>query len=156
MASQMFRFEVHLFGSQPRSITERGTIWIRIWQGRGIYIRFTSFIMGLLHDCPASMMTSSNEIMFRVTGPLWGKSNGHLWIRWIPHRKIQWCGALMLSLICVYTNGWANNRSVGNLGRHRAPYDFTVMQWCDSERYETNTIYHIWSPMSSNMFLTFP
>ena len=28
-----------------------------------------------------TMMTSSNENIFRVTGPLWGKSSGH---RWIP------------------------------------------------------------------------
>ena len=26
------------------------------------------------------MVTSSNENIFRFTGPLWGKSTGHLWI----------------------------------------------------------------------------
>ena len=30
------------------------------------------------------MMTSSNENIFRVTGPLWGESNGY---RWIPLTK---------------------------------------------------------------------
>ena len=29
-------------------------------------------------------MTSSNENIFRVTGPLWGESTGH---RWIPLTK---------------------------------------------------------------------
>ena len=41
--------------------------------------------------------------------------------------KGQWRGALMLSLICARTNGWENNREAGNLRRHRANYDVTVM-----------------------------
>ena len=44
-----------------------------------------------------------------------------------PH-KGQWCGALMLSLICVRMNGWVNNREAGDLRRHRAHYDVTVME----------------------------
>ena len=43
-----------------------------------------------------------------------------------PH-KSQWCGAFMFSLICVWTNGWANNRDAGDLGRHSTHYDVTVM-----------------------------
>ena len=39
----------------------------------------------------------------------------------------QWRGALMFSLICFWTNGWANNRDSGDLRRHRTHYDFTVM-----------------------------
>ena len=31
------------------------------------------------------------------------------------------------SLICVWTNGWVNNRDAGDLKRHRAHYDVTVM-----------------------------
>ena len=41
--------------------------------------------------------------------------------------KGQWRGALMFSLICVWTNGWVNNRDAGDLRRHRAHYDVTVM-----------------------------
>ena len=41
-----------------------------------------------------------------------------------PH-KGQWRGALMLSLICAWINGWVNNREAGDLKRHRAPYDVT-------------------------------
>ena len=36
-----------------------------------------------------------------------------------PH-KGQWRGTLMFSLICAWTNGWANNRYAGDLRRHRA------------------------------------
>ena len=35
--------------------------------------------------------------------------------------------ALMFSLICAWTNGWATNRDAGGLRRHRAQYDVTVM-----------------------------
>ena len=41
--------------------------------------------------------------------------------------KGQWRGALMFSLICAWTNSWVNNRDTGNLRRHRAHYDVTVM-----------------------------
>ena len=43
-----------------------------------------------------------------------------------PH-KGQWRGALMFSLICAWTNGWVNNHEAGELRRHRARYDVTVM-----------------------------
>ena len=44
-----------------------------------------------------------------------------------PHKR-QWRGALMSSLICAWINGWVNNRKGGDLRRHRAHYDITVMQ----------------------------
>ena len=43
-----------------------------------------------------------------------------------PH-KGQWCRTLIYSLICAWTNGWANNRDADGLRRHRAHYDVTVM-----------------------------
>ena len=51
----------------------------------------------------------------------------HRWPVYSRH-KGQWCGALMFSLICAWINGWANKRDIGNLGRHRAHYDVTVME----------------------------
>ena len=36
-----------------------------------------------------------------------------------PH-KGQWRGALIFSLICLWINGWVNNREAGDLKRHRA------------------------------------
>ena len=41
--------------------------------------------------------------------------------------KGQWRGALILSLICVWTNAWVNNRDAGDLRRYRAHYDVIVM-----------------------------
>ena len=44
-----------------------------------------------------------------------------------PH-KGQWRRALMLSLICTWINGWANNREAGDLRRrHRVHYDVMLM-----------------------------
>ena len=70
-----------------------------------------------------SMMTSSNGNIFRVTGLFAGNSLVNS-----PH-KGQWRGALIFSLICTWTNSWANNRDAGDLRRHRAHYDVIVMQW---------------------------
>ena len=50
------------------------------------------------------MMTSSNGNIFRVTGPLWGETIGHLWI---PSQRPE-RGALIFSLTFAWTNGWAN------------------------------------------------
>ena len=36
-------------------------------------------------------------------------------------------GALMLSLICAWTNGWANNRDAGDLKRNHTHYDIAVI-----------------------------
>ena len=46
-----------------------------------------------------------------------------------PH-KGQWCRALMFSLIYAWINGWVNNRQDGDLKRHRAHYNVTVMELC--------------------------
>ena len=43
-----------------------------------------------------------------------------------PH-KGQWRGSLMFSLLCVWINGWVNNREAGYLRRYRAHYDVIVM-----------------------------
>ena len=44
-----------------------------------------------------------------------------------PH-KGQCRGALMLSFICVWINGWVNNRGAGDSRRYRSHYDVTVMR----------------------------
>ena len=47
-----------------------------------------------------------------------------------PH-KGEWRGALMFSLICVWINGWVNNREAGDLRRYRGHYDVIVMDDVD-------------------------
>ena len=43
-----------------------------------------------------------------------------------PH-KDQWRGTLMFSFICVWINGWVNNREAGDLRCYRAHYDVIGM-----------------------------
>ena len=73
-------------------------------------------------------MTSSNKIIFRVTGPFWGESTSH---RQIPQRlhKSQWREIFMFSLICAWTTSWANTWEAGDLRRHRAHYGVPAMPW---------------------------
>ena len=50
-----------------------------------------------------------------------------------PH-KGQWRGALMFFVICVWINGWENNRKNGDLRHYRAHYDVIVMKWLKISR----------------------
>ena len=59
-----------------------------------------------------------------------------------PH-KGQWRGALMFSLICVWINGWVNNRKAGDLRRYRAHYDVTVMT-------RSLSVHHVYRNLASD------
>ena len=73
-------------------------------------------------------------------------------VRWSPRSPVntphkgQWRGSLMLSLICVWINGWVNNREAGDLRRYRAHYDVTVM--CISRVHVLLVVY--WSPVDNS------
>ena len=56
--------------------------------------------------------------------------------------KGQWQGALMFSLICAWTNGWANNLGVGDLRHLRAHYGATVMVARKMSKLPHRTIHH--------------
>ena len=70
------------------------------------------------------MMMSSNGNIFRVTGPLWGESTGH---RWISLTKTS--GEELWSFWVFYLrlNQRLSKRDTGDLRRHRAHYDVTIM-----------------------------
>ena len=74
-----------------------------------------------------SMMTSSNGNIFRVTGHLCEEFTGH---GWIPRKKAS-DAELWYFLICAWINGWVNNREAGDLRRHRAHNNVTVMLWTE-------------------------
>ena len=78
----------------------------------------------LSESCAHFRMTSSNGNISRVTGHLCGEFTDP---RWIPRTKASdaelWC----FSLICVWINGWVNNREAGDFRRYRAHYDVIVM-----------------------------
>ena len=63
------------------------------------------------------MMTFSNLEHFPH---YWPFVRGIHWSPVISPHKRQWRGALVFSLICVWINGWVNNRKAGDLRRHCA------------------------------------
>ena len=73
------------------------------------------------------MMISSNRNISRVTGHLCGEFTGPRWRPVNSPHKGQWHRALMFSLICIRINGCVNSGEAGDLRRHRAHYDVTVM-----------------------------
>ena len=75
-------------------------------------------VLGVLYK-----MTSSNGNIFRVTGPLWGEFTGPG--EFPTQRPVT--RSFDVSLICVWINGWVNNREAGDLRRHRGYYDVNVM-----------------------------
>ena len=80
------------------------------------------------HECQTNVALFHDDVIiwniFRVTGPF---------VRGIhrspanPLHKGQWSEALMFSLICTWTNGWVNDQGAGDLRRHRAHYNVTIM-----------------------------
>ena len=63
-------------------------------------------------------MTSSNGNIFRVTGPSCGEFTGHQ----MPVNR-----SLRFSLICAWIKGWVSNHEAGDMRRHHAHYDVTVL-----------------------------
>ena len=61
-----------------------------------------------------------------------------------PH-KGHWRGTLMFSLICALTYNWVNNKDAGDLRRHRAHYDVTVMMFMIWP--------HNWNLVNDNCFI---
>ena len=54
------------------------------------------------------------------------------WIHRSPMDSLhigQWRGAFMFSLMCAWTNDWANSLYAGDLRRHGAYCDVTLMWW---------------------------
>ena len=70
-------------------------------------------------------MTPLSGNIFRVSSHLCGEFTGP---RWNPRTKASEAELWFFSLICVWINGWVNNRKAGDLRRHRAHYDVSVMR----------------------------
>ena len=84
-----------------------------------------------------SMMTSSNGIIFHVTGHLCGEVTGR---RWIPRTKAndaEFNVFFDLRLI----NGWVNNGEAGDSRRHCAHCDVTVMQFSNQTWLRNGCVY---------------
>ena len=92
---------------------------------------------------PTAIIPHDDVIKWKIFPCYWSFVRGiHRLPVNFPH-KGQLRGALMFSLICAWINRWVNNREAGDLRRHRAHHDVTVMindkvstkainvfQWC--------------------------
>ena len=117
--------------------------YIKIWSEPWNYI-FTE----LIPDTAAS--DHDDVIEWKHFPRYWPFVRGiHRWPVDSPH-KGQWRGALVFSLISAWTNGRANNLGdAGDLRRHRAHYDFTVM----TPEYPRNFLQHkLWNWESGNIW----
>ena len=88
------------------------------------YNKTLGYVWLVLPSADISMMTSSKWKYFPCHFPFMRgihRSTGKS-----PH-KSQWRGTLMFSLISAQINGWVNSRQAGDLRRHRAYYDVTVL-----------------------------
>ena len=101
----------------------------------------------ILLNQPQNFLTSQGTFKSMAT---WWRHQMETFLRYWPfvrgnHRspvnsphKGQWRGALIFSLICVWINGWVNNREAGDLRRYRAHYDVSVMvpqNLCQNRKY---------------------
>ena len=74
-----------------------------------------------------SILSQDDVINWKHFSRYWPFLRGiHRWPVNSPH-KGQWRRALIFSLICSWTNNWANNGDTGDLRHHCAHYDVTVM-----------------------------
>ena len=97
---------------------------VTIPRANGHFIFFAIII--IRSHTKLSMMTSFNGNILRVTGPLCWEFTVHRLPVNSPH-KGQWHGVWVFFFIYAWTNDWVNNRDAGDLRRHRAHYDVSVM-----------------------------
>ena len=102
MQSQFSPLEIPLYSIQAMSITQTQVV------------RLSHLKTWWRHEM---------ETFFPVTGTLWGEFIGEF-----PSQKPV-TRSFDFSLIWAWTKVWANNRNAGDLWRHCAHYDVTVMIW---------------------------
>ena len=101
-----------------------GNLWVSRFRPTNVCIRR---IMHEGHTACFVFLRHDDVIKWKHFPRYWPFVQGlHRWPVNSPH-KGQWRGALVFSLICAWINGWVNNGEAGDLRRHRAHYDVTVM-----------------------------
>ena len=103
---------------------------IKLFTPRHSISRYNLFSFFLHNNCVVPVIPIHDDVIKWKHFPrYWPFVRGiHRWPVNSPH-KGQWRGDLMFSLICAWINDWVNNREAGDLRRHLAHYDVTVM--CD-------------------------
>ena len=143
-------------------------IWIHIMavHSRQLYVTllYSNHSMNRIHPSPYSYGCLGVESTFRrqQMNAWWHHQmeafSALLAFVWGIHRspvnfphKGQWRGTLVFSLICAWTNDWVNNRKAGDLRRHHAHYDVTVMAHVSSTGKLHDSLSSVW-PLSLHVY----
>ena len=95
---------------------------------RAIQLGLRWFIQWLVGIGVSPWYWYDDVIKWKHFPPYWPFVRGiHRWPVNSPY-KGHWHGALIVSLIYPSTNGWVNNPDTGDLKRHSAHYDVTVVE----------------------------
>ena len=100
---------------------------LAIWEST--FLCYLLFFNGL-YNCHFFVIFHGDAIKWKHFLRYWPFVQGIHWPLVNSPHKGQWCGALMLSLICAWINNWVNNREAGDLRCHPAHYDVIVMLLC--------------------------
>ena len=140
-------FTINVHKLNPQHVFKNYTFKITTTSPRGQWVNLTpshQMVFGMWCDCMVDegyIMVKPHENHCCFTGHddvIKWKHFPRYWpfVRGIhrspvnsPH-KGQWCGALKFFLICAWIKRWVNNREAGDLRRHRAHYDVSVMVLC--------------------------
>ena len=126
------------------SVTIHGFNLIAIWNNFSFFIQSdTSFLSRDTYSSGIESKVIKEILKFMIAGHSWWRHQMEIFSVLLalcagnspvpvnsPHIG-QWRGALMFSLIFTRINGWVNNRQAGDLRRHLAHYDVTLMFSCD-------------------------
>ena len=124
---QLFHLASHSWYTEVPVNISVGRMSVKMWQEDCIlsWIRLESWRRHQMETFSASLALCAGNSPVPVNSP----------------HKGQWHGSLMFSLICIWINGWVNNREAGDLRRHRGHYDVNVMI-CGHHRYRwLNTLW---------------
>ena len=83
--------------------------------------------MTIIHPYSLGFLDCQEDIIKWIHFPCyWSFVRGIHWSLVDSPNKGQWHRALMFSLICAWTNGWATNCDAGNCRLHHTHYDVTI------------------------------
>ena len=86
------------------------------------------------------MVMLSNANIFRVTGPLCRDAGNSLVTREFPEQRPVTQSFDVFYDLRLNKNGLVNNREAGDLRRHRALYDVTLMTYNKKETIESQKL----------------
>ena len=123
-------------------LSQRLEVWPYIWYPEVIvlfiitqilssHVNWYDGVLLFVHHLISLTFNPSHDdvIKWKHFPRYWAFVRGIHWSTVNSRHKGQWCGALMFSLICAWTNTWINTWDAGDLRRHHTHYGITLM-WC--------------------------